>query len=108
MLAIAHEPTKTGSPGEGPLHHPVLEQQHEASLGLRQLDHLQLNPMLPGGIRGLFARVALIDMSQIDTLTGGNRHGLGQLSHFGSIISRGGGDVSGQQITPACPPPCAA
>jgi hypothetical protein len=69
------------------------------ALGFRQLNHLQLDPVLAGGSGGLLTCIPLIDKGQIDTLAGGHLHGLGQLSHLGSIISRRGGDVSGQEMT---------
>lgn len=47
-LAIAHQSAKARRPREGSLNHPSARQQYEATLGLSQLDHLQLDPMRAG------------------------------------------------------------
>jgi hypothetical protein len=63
-LVVFHEPSTTRSPGEGPLHNPTSGQQNEASLGLRQLDHLKLDPFGCGCLRRCLASIALIDIGE--------------------------------------------
>ena len=61
-------------------HDPPARRQHEAALGLGQLDHLEGDAVLGGGVGGLFARVALVHEAEFHALTGGVLHGLGSLS----------------------------
>ncbi len=98
-LVIAHQTPKACCPGEGPLNHPAPGQQHEAAFGLRQFNNLQLDAMLAGRGCRFLACIVLIAIGQLDTLAGGQLHGLRQLSHLSAIIHRGGGDMGGQKVT---------
>ena len=87
---ITHETARAGRPCEGSLSYAWAPQQNECALGFTEFDRLLLDPMLSGCRRGSLPGVALVDIGQIDSLTGGALHSSGRLSHLGSVIDRGG------------------
>lgn len=53
VLIVTRQAPEPGRPPERALHHPAAWQQHEALLGLRELDHLQPDALRLGGLRRL-------------------------------------------------------
>ena len=74
-LVVLHQAAKAGRPGKGPLDHPASPQQHEATLGVRQINHPQLDAMCFCSVSGLRAGIALVDMGQANALAGRDLHG---------------------------------
>ena len=60
-LVVARQAAEARHPGEGALHHPAPGQEHEAALGLGQLDHLQPDAVLRRRRGRLLPGVALVD-----------------------------------------------
>jgi hypothetical protein len=50
------------------------------------------------GLGRLLAGVALVDVGEIDGVTGGSLHGLRPTSDLGAVVGIGGGDVQGQEM----------
>jgi site-specific DNA recombinase len=67
--------------------HPAPRQQHEALLGLGQLDHAQLDAVLGGVLPGLLARVALVGPGEFDRLAGDLLHCATAGSHAAKAAS---------------------
>ena len=97
-FVVFDEPSEAGDPGEGSLDTPPSGQQHEAALGLRQLDDVERNAVLGGGGRGLLSGVALIDKGDLDALSGLRLNGLGDPANFGAIAGVGGRDMQSQKM----------
>ncbi len=56
-FVVACQPTKSCSPRKAALHYPASGQQHEPSLGIGQLDHLQLDAFPFGRFRHSLANL---------------------------------------------------
>src|SRR5262249_15943552 len=69
-LVIADEATEAGTPGEIALNYPPAWKQHEAALGLGQLDYLEVDAVLRGVGCRLVPGVARVHIGQRDPLTG--------------------------------------
>jgi hypothetical protein len=65
-LIVVDQSPKAGDPGERALHHPSARQQDKAALGLRQLDHLQVNALCRRGGCRLISGIALIHKCHLD------------------------------------------
>jgi hypothetical protein len=65
-------------------------------LGVRQFDDLQFDTVVAIGLGRLLADVALVDVGEIDGVTGGGLHCLRQTSDLGAGV--GGRDVQRQEI----------
>lgn len=80
-------------------------------LGVWQFDYFQLDAMRlgrVGGVSGLWAGGAPVDIGQADTLAGGGLHDLSQPAKLGAFVRAGRRDVQGLAGGPACRPPGAA
>jgi hypothetical protein len=83
---IASQAPKPGDPAETALHHPPPGQQHKASFGLRQLDHVQPNTLPASGLGRVVAGVALIDKGHFDLLAGNLLNRSRQFRHLGTLL----------------------
>jgi len=97
-LVVFDEPAEAGSPCEGSLDNRSSGQEHEAALGLRQLDDLERDAMFSGRCGGLFSCIALVDKSDLDVLAGFRLNGLGDAADLGAIVSVCGRDMQGQKM----------
>ncbi len=77
----------------------VPRQQHKASLGVRQFDNLQLNVMRFGGLGHDVPSVDLIDIGDLDTLSGRLMDLAGKLINLCSVLLIGSNDVQRQKMT---------
>lgn len=82
-LVVASEKSKASCPAEGPFSHPTAWQEHEAFLGLWQLDDLEANAPVSGGLFSLRAGVALVHKNDFDRLAG-----LRQVLHHLLLLAR--------------------
>ena len=82
---------------EGALRDPAPGQQHEAPLGLGQLDHLELDALLVGRLGGFVAGVALVHSGQREALPGRLLHPCGQFADLRPLLRVGGRDRQRQQ-----------
>ena len=73
-LVIACQTATAGNPAEGALDHPTPGQKHEALFGFGELDHLQGDAVLGGGLSRFWPGVTLVYPSQLHVLA---RHLLG-------------------------------
>src|SRR2546430_2502617 len=76
---ITGQAAKTSHPAKGTLDDPTTRQQDKALLGIRQLDHDQLNALLSGGLFRVVTGIALVNEGHFDALVGDV---LDLLSHF--------------------------
>lgn len=95
---IASQTAETTGPGKATLYHPTLGQQDETLLGFGKFDYFQANSLLLSCLSGFFARVALIDISQLDSLPDRFLYRPGQLIDLCSLLLIGWRDQSGQQM----------
>jgi glucokinase len=65
-LVVAGQAAEARHPGEAALHDPAPRQQHEAALGLRVLDHLQVDAVGRRRLGRVIPGVALVDVGQVD------------------------------------------
>ena len=65
-LVVADEAAEARGPGERALNDPAPGQQDEALPGLGQLDDLELDAVLGGGLGGLLAAIALVGEGDLD------------------------------------------
>jgi len=86
-LIVAGQPAKARDPTETPFHDPPPGQQHKTLFGFGQLDDVQPNAVLAGGLAG----VALIDKRHFDTLPGGLLNGMSQFRHLRAFLLAGRG-----------------
>ena len=96
---IAAQPPEARQPCKAALDDPALWQQHKAFLGLRQLDHLQLDAVLRRIAFGLLACITLVCPSQIVTVSGRFLHLLAQCIDLGALLLAGGHDSQRYQMT---------
>ena len=97
-LVVTRQAAEARGPGEAALDDPALRRQHEAALGLGQLDDFQADAMPGGGIGRLLTGVALIHVGQLDRLASGFLHGSRQDIHLGAVLGIGRGDVQREQV----------
>ena len=97
-LVVARQAAEARGPGEAALDDPAPGQEHEAALGLGQLDHLQLDAVRGGRGRWLLAGVALVDVGQLDVLAGHRLHRCGQRRHLRALLLVGGRHQQRQQV----------
>ena len=98
-LVVARKPTEASQPSKAALDHPAPGQQHAAALGLGEFDDQQFDGVLGCRLGGLLARVALIDIGQIDAALGGFLHLPGQFADLCSLLFVGGCDQQRQKMT---------
>ena len=65
-FVVSGESPKPTQPGEAPFHHPSARQQHKSPLRFAMLDHFQLDALVSRLFGHLCARVALIDVGDLD------------------------------------------
>jgi hypothetical protein len=98
-FVVSGESVEAGCPGEAAFDHPASGQQHEASLGLRMLDHFQPYAVAGGGLFCGLARIALIDISKLHVLLGDPLYLGGELLDLGPILLIGCGHMQRQQVS---------
>ena len=98
-LVVARQAAKTGHPGKAALHDPSTWQQDEASLRLRQADHLQAYALALSSLGGSLTGVALIDKGQFHMLSRHFLHGCGQLAHLIAVLLIGWREMQRQEIS---------
>lgn len=64
-LIVAGQTPETRRPSEGALNDPTFGQEDEASLGIRQFDHDQVNALFGGGLGWFISSIALVDESNL-------------------------------------------
>ena len=62
---VACKTTEARHPGEGAFDNPASGQEDEAALGLVQLDDIEVDAVLSGGVGDFFAGVALVDKDRL-------------------------------------------
>ena len=87
---VLDEPSKPRCPCEGPLHDPSSGQEHEAALGLRQLDDVKGDAVFGGRGGGLVAGVAVVDEGDLDAFAGLCLNGLGDPADLGAVVGMAG------------------
>jgi hypothetical protein len=95
-LAVFDEASEPSGRCEGSLDDPSPRQQHEAALGLWQLDDLEGNAMFGGRRRRFFP--ALIDELDLDARACLRLNGLGDPARFGTNVGVGRRDVQSQKM----------
>jgi hypothetical protein len=68
---VTGQAAKMCGPGKCSFDHPASRQQNESSLGLRQFDDTQLDPVLTRRRGWPWSGMALVDISQFNGLAGG-------------------------------------
>lgn len=97
-FVIARQPAKPRRPAEMAFHHPASGQQHDAALGLGQIDDHQLDAVRTGGRRRLRPGGAVIDEGHLDRVArfGPNRRR--QVGDHRAIVGLDGRDQQGQHM----------
>lgn len=75
--------------------HPTPWQQDKTALGLGELDHLEHDAVCLGGFGGSLTGLALIDIGELDTLTGCVLDRLRQFVDQGTVLLGSRGDMGG-------------
>jgi hypothetical protein len=83
---VAGKPAETGGPGEVTLHYPAAREEHEAALGLGQLDDRPVDPMRSGCCSRLLPGLALVHIGQLHVLTGDRLHRAGQFLDLRALL----------------------
>jgi hypothetical protein len=98
-LVVSRQPTEPHRPAERSLDHPAPRQEHEPTLGIRQLEDLPPDPVL--GRRGgrIVAGVALVHKADLDRLPGHFLNRFGQHSDLLSVLLVGRCYVQRPQMT---------
>ena len=81
--------TEAGGPGKAALDDPACWPQHQAALGLGQLDDLQLDAMFACNSGRLVAVISLIDTGQLHARSGGRLNRLGYPRELGPLAAFG-------------------
>src|SRR5579859_2104604 len=97
-LIVASQTPKTSHPGERALDHPSTRQEHEAALGLRQLDHFQADTMLFGCIGGCVTGIASIHIGQLHMVSGRLLHLCRQNACLSPILLISWGHMQSQEM----------
>ena len=97
-LVVAGQAFVAGAPAQAALDDPAAGQQHEAAFGLPQLDHLQVDAVLFGGLRRVVAGVALVGIGQCNAMARSYLHFFRQGAHLGPVRFGGRRDDSRQQV----------
>ncbi len=97
-LVVLGEAPEAGGPSEAALDHPAARQQHEAALGLGVLDDDEADAVTLGLGRRRVTGVALVDISELDTLARGGLDRSGKPLDLGAVLFVGGRDVEGQEM----------
>src|ERR1700690_1406331 len=92
-LVVACQPPEAVEPAEAALDYPTAGQQHEALLRLGQLDDLQLNAFLTGGLRSRVTRIALVGECKFHRLASDMLDLLAKLLHLCPFLFIGRRDV---------------
>src|SRR5438067_2312896 len=97
-FVVAGQPAEPCRPCEATLHYPPARQQHEPSLGIRQLDHFQPDALLLGSLSSLITCVALVYKRYFYRAACHLLHLLRQLLHLCSVPLTGCCNTQGQQV----------
>jgi hypothetical protein len=84
-FVVSGESSEASSPCEASLNDPSSGQQHKASFGHGVLDHFEPQAVLLCGRGGVWSGVALIDVGQLNRMSGHMLHLFGQRRHLLSI-----------------------
>ncbi len=97
-FVVTCQAPETSHPTEATLNYPAPRQEHEASLGLGQLDHQQFHSLTLGSLCGFIAGISLIHKSDFHRLFCYILHLASEFFHLRSILLIGGCHIQGQQM----------
>jgi hypothetical protein len=97
-FVVPRQRAKPGRPGETPLHHPAARQQHEPSLRLRVLHHLQPHRLRLRLLRRVLPGIALVHEVYVDVVPRRLLHRSDQLADLSVILFLGCRYLQSQQM----------
>lgn len=97
-LVIPRQAAEPRAPSKAALHHPTTRQRHEAALRFRELHHLKQDAVHRRLFCGLLARVALVDIGDLNRFARDLLHLLAQLTDLRPILLIGCGDAQRRQM----------
>ena len=97
-LVVACQSTKPAHPGKTALHNPSTWKQHKPTLGIRQPDDIQVDPLLLGCLAWGLPGVALVHEGQFDALSCRFLHHSGQFADLRPILLIGRGHMQRQEM----------
>ncbi len=76
-LIVSGQSAKAGCPGKASFHHPAARQQDKSLFGFSMFNHFQSHAVLLCRLDRVVAGISLIDIGQLDGVTGNLLHCFG-------------------------------
>ena len=95
---VSCESSESCGPGEASFDHPAARQQHEASFGHRMLDDFEMDFVMACGLGRRRARIALVDIGQLNRVAGHLLYLLRQRFHLRAVALVGRRHGERQQV----------